>query len=59
VYRYASILLDESVPEKYITETMGHADLRITNSAYSRNRQTARENLRVIDGVKAFDVIAK
>ena len=56
---YASILLDSAVPEKYILESMGHADLRITKSAYARNRQTSKEKLQVIDGIKAFDVIAK
>lgn len=37
---YASILRDNQVSEKFITDLMGHTDIQCTNQFYAHNRKT-------------------
>lgn len=46
---YASILLDNGVSEKIVTELMGHTSINVTNVHYARQRKSADEERRILD----------
>lgn len=56
---YASILRDESLPVKYITDSMGHTSLATTDRFYSKPRQSAMTKAQIIDSVDEFAIFAK
>lgn len=48
---YASILLDNDVSEKMVTEMMGHTSINVTNLHYARSRRTVDVNRAILDRV--------
>lgn len=56
---YASILRDDSMPAKFITDVMGHTDLKTTDRFYSKPRQSSTTKAGIIDSVQEFAIFAK
>lgn len=53
---YASILLDNQVSEKLITELMGHTDIQCTNQFYGRDRKTSERKAEMLDCIPEFQL---
>ena len=53
---YASILLDNQVSEKLITDLMGHTDIQCTNQFYGRNRKTNEKKAEVLNNIPEFQL---
>ncbi|MDE6608625.1 MAG: site-specific integrase [Lachnospiraceae bacterium] len=53
---YASILLDNQVSEKFITDLMGHTDIQCTNQFYGRNRKTNEKKAEVLNNIPEFQL---
>ena len=51
---YASILLDNQIPEKNVIELMGHTDISCTRKFYSRNRKTNEKKAELLDQIPEF-----
>lgn len=54
---YASILLDNQVSEKLITDLMGHTDIQCTNKYYGRNRKSNEEKAEILNNIPEFQII--
>ena len=48
---YASILLDNQIPEKNVIELMGHTDISCTKKFYSRNRKSNEKKAELLDQI--------
>ena len=57
VKTYASILLDNQVPEKLIADLMGHTDIQCTNKFYGRNRKTNEMKAEILNNIPEFQII--
>lgn len=55
---YASILLDNNIGDKAVTENMGHTDIRTTNEAYARRRRSIKKRAEVVSSIPEFDIVA-
>lgn len=55
---YASILLDNNLSVKVVTENMGHTDIGVTNAHYARRRKSDRERADLMSSIPEFDVVA-
>lgn len=55
---YASILLDNNLSVKVITENMGHTDISVTNEHYARRRKKSSERQKMMSDILEFDVVA-
>ena len=55
---YASILLDNNLSVKVITENMGHTDISVTNERYARRRKSCQERQKLMSDITEFDVVA-
>ena len=53
---YASILLDNSIPEKNIIELMGHTDVSITKEFYSKDRKSNAMKAEMLDTIPEFHI---
>ena len=53
---YASILLDNQVSEKFITDLMGHTSIQCTNQFYGRNRKTNEKKAEVLNSIPEFQI---
>lgn len=53
---YASILLDNQVAEKIVTDLMGHADINCTNRFYAKNRKTVEAKANILSNIAEFDM---
>ena len=51
---YASILLDNQIPEKNVIELMGHTDISCTKKFYSRNRKSNEKKAELLDQIPEF-----
>lgn len=54
---YASILLDNSIPENTVIEVMGHTDIRTTKRHYSRDRKSNAAKAQMLAKITEFDFI--
>ena len=55
---YASILLDNNLSVKVVTENMGHTDISTTNERYARRRKTSIERQKLMSEILEFDAVA-
>lgn len=55
---YASSLLDAGLPDKAITETLGHSTITITQDRYGRQLRTLDDRRSLLDTVPAFSMIS-
>lgn len=55
---YASNLLDAGLPDKAITETLGHSTITITQDRYGRQLRTLDDRRALLDTVDAFSLIS-
>jgi len=55
---YASALLDAGLPDKTVTETMGHSTISITRDRYGRQLRTLDDRRSLLDTVPAFSMIS-
>lgn len=53
---YASILLDNQVSEKFLTDLMGHTNIRCTNQFYERKRKTNEEKAEMLNNIPEFQI---
>ena len=53
---YASILLDNQIPEKNVIELMGHTDIECTKKYYGRNRKSNEKKAELLDQIKEFHI---
>lgn len=53
---YASILLDNKIPEKNVIEQMGHTDISCTKQSYSKNRKTNETKAELLDTIPDFHI---
>ena len=53
---YASILLDNSIGEKTITENMGHTDIKTTRRSYGRQRMSEEQRIQIVDSIEEFQI---
>lgn len=51
---YASILMDGGVPDKMITEMMGHTSIGITTAYYARHRRQKYEEKQILNSVSGL-----
>ena len=51
---YDSILLDANLDRKLITDQMGHADIRVSENNYHRNRRDIEQKRAIISGIAEF-----
>ena len=51
---YGSILLDNGIDNKLITEVMGHTDIACTEEYYHRNRRTIQKKSEIISNIPEF-----
>lgn len=51
---YASILLDNQIPEKNVIELMGHTDISCTKEFYSRDRKSSEKKAELLDKIPEF-----
>ena len=56
---YASILLDNHIPEKNVIDLMGHTDIRCTKNFYSRNRKSNEKKAEMLDRIPEFHINTK
>lgn len=56
---YGTILLDNNVDKKLVTELMGHSNIAITENHYHRNRRSLDEKARIISEIPDFTVKAQ
>jgi integrase len=54
---YASILLDNNLPEKFITDNLGHVDIRVTKDYYSKQRKTIDQRTSILNQISEFKVL--
>ncbi len=55
---YASILLDNNLSVKVVTENMGHTDISVTNERYARRRKSCNERQKLMSSITEFDAVA-
>lgn len=55
---YASILLDNQIPEKNVIELMGHTDISCTREFYSRDRKSSEKKAELLDKIPEFHIEA-
>lgn len=55
---YASILLDNNLSVKVVTENMGHVDIQVTNDRYARRRKSNSERQKLMSDISEFDIVA-
>ena len=53
---YASILLDNEIPEKHVIELMGHTDISCTKEFYSRDRKSSEKKAELLDKIPEFHI---
>lgn len=53
---YASILLDNQIPEKNVIELMGHTDISCTKKFYSRDRKSNEKKAEMLDQIPEFRI---
>lgn len=53
---YASILLDNQIPEKNVIDLMGHTDISCTKNFYSRNRKSNEKKAEMLDQIPEFHI---
>lgn len=53
---YASILLDNQIPDKNIIELMGHTDITCTKEFYSRDRRSNEKKAELLDAIPEFRI---
>lgn len=53
---YASILLDNQIPDKNIIELMGHTDITCTKEFYSRDRRSNEKKAELLDTIPEFRI---
>lgn len=51
---YASILLDNNIDNKLITELMGHTDIQCTENYYHKNRKTLQKKSDILNSIPEF-----
>ena len=56
---YASILLDNQIPEKNVIDLMGHTDISCTKNFYSRNRKSNEKKAELLDQIPEFHIGVK
>lgn len=54
---YASILLDNNVSEKIVTENMGHTTIDTTNASYARRRKSRKQMRETVSSIPEFNFI--
>lgn len=54
---YASILLDNNIDNKLITELMGHTDIQCTENYYHKNRKSVEKKTKVLNSIPEFSSI--
>lgn len=53
---YASILLDNEIPEKNVIELMGHTDISCTKEFYSRDRKSSERKAELLENIPEFRI---
>lgn len=53
---YASILLDNQIPEKNIIEFMGHTDIQVTKDHYAKDRKNNKIKAELLDTIPEFRI---
>lgn len=53
---YASILMDNQIPDKNIIELMGHTDISCTKEFYGRDRKTSQKKAELLDAIPEFRI---
>lgn len=51
---YASILLDNNIDNKLITELMGHTDIQCTENYYHKNRKSVEKKAEILNSIPEF-----
>lgn len=51
---YGSILFDNNIDQRFITDQMGHADVRCGEKHYHRNRRTIDRKSQILGGIPEF-----
>lgn len=53
---YGSILLDNNVDRRFITNQMGHTDIATTENYYHRNRRSIEEKTEILNNIPEFQL---
>ena len=53
---YASILLDNQIPEKNVIELMGHTDISCTKKFYGKDRKSSERKAEILDQISEFRI---
>ena len=56
---YASILLNNNVDERFITDVVGHTDIRCTENYYHKNRRSIERKIEIVSSLPEFQMQAK
>lgn len=56
---YASILLNNNVDERFITDVVGHTDIRCTENYYHKNRRSIERKIEIVSSLPEFQIQAK
>ena len=56
---YATMLLDEKLDCNAILKQMGHANIRVTEDNYHRNRKNIEQRSNALGNIREFDVVKK
>lgn len=56
---YGSILLDNNVDERFITDMMGHTDITCTERHYHRNRRSIEQKAEILNRIPEFQAKEK
>ena len=56
---YASILLNNNVDERFITDLVGHTDIRCTENYYHKNRRSIERKIEIVSSLPEFQMQAK
>ena len=53
---YGSILLDNNVDERMVTDLMGHTDIRCTEGYYHKNRRSIDRKKEILSNIPDFQM---
>lgn len=56
---YASILLNNNVDERFITDVVGHTDIRCTENYYHKNRRSIERKIEIVSSLPEFQMHVK
>lgn len=55
---YLSIMLDEKLDKRLITDQVGHTDIRTSEAYYHKNRKTAAKKVAILSQIDEFERVA-